>query len=321
MTISERFPSVLITGCSGDIAVALARIIKELHPSIRLYGCDMSLNALAYHFFDDCREVSAAKSSAWESELLSYAQESQISAILPMSEAELQTLVDGGFSTHFHGIPLLKANNLAITVGLDKWRTHELLSKSGVGVARTQLVNDVTNWDVPFIIKPRFGRGSKSVQIIKSRAEIPVNIPPQESNQWLCQELLEPLNEEHTCGLFRSMSGETRTIILKRRLSNGVTSEGIVCNSDIIADLLVKLADAIELIGSVNVQLIMTSEGPKVFEINPRFSSTVMFRHKLGFRDAQWSLQDLAGQQLSVFKKPSSGTRFFRSSQEILIRP
>ena len=35
-----------------------------------------------------------------------------------------------------------------------------------------------------------------------------------------------------------------------------------------------------------------TKKGPMIFEINPRFSSTVYMRHKLGFTDVIWSLKE-----------------------------
>jgi len=47
--------------------------------------------------------------------------------------------------------------------------------------------------------------------------------------------------------------------------------------------------------GSMNIQLILTDSGPRIFEINPRFSSTVLMRHKLGFCDFLWSLDEAKG--------------------------
>ena len=39
----------------------------------------------------------------------------------------------------------------------------------------------------------------------------------------------------------------------------------------------------------------MVSDEPCVFEINGRFSSTIMMRHLLGFKDLLWSLGVMSG--------------------------
>jgi len=48
----------------------------------------------------------------------------------------------------------------------------------------------------------------------------------------------------------------------------------------------------------MNVQLRLTDVGPRVFEINPRFSSTVLMRHRMGFTDVLWMLDELEGKRV-----------------------
>ena len=50
-----------------------------------------------------------------------------------------------------------------------------------------------------------------------------------------------------------------------------MTGSGSVEENKEIQDLLHQIADAFELVGSINVQCILTKDGPKVFEINPIF--------------------------------------------------
>ena len=44
--------------------------------------------------------------------------------------------------------------------------------------------------------------------------------------------------------------------------------------------------------GSINIQLRLTKNGPRVFEINPRFSSTALMRHRIGFSDVLWAIDE-----------------------------
>jgi len=132
------------------------------------------------------------------------------------------------------------------------------------------------------------------------------------------QEWIVGDEEEYTCGLFRSVSGEIRTMILRRRLHEGRTVCGTVEENPAIEALLSALAKALNLRGSINVQLRLRDGVPYVFEINPRFSSTVRFRHQLGFSDLLWSVQDVAGHLLSDYVPPRAGLRFYKIYEDVI---
>ena len=89
--------------------------------------------------------------------------------------------------------------------------------------------------------------------------------------------------------------------------------------TEAIRQLLEFVAHRLQLRGSINVQLRKTTRGPVIFEINPRFSSTVMFRHQLGFTDLLWSLQEARGQLPGPQSKPQIGSKFYRVGTEIIV--
>jgi len=115
-----------------------------------------------------------------------------------------------------------------------------------------------------------------------------------------------------------SVLGEIRSIAFRRKLVGGLTGSGEVVSNPGIDFVLHTIAERLCLSGSINVQLRKTQRGPVVFEINPRFSSTVMFRHLLGFHDVIWSLMEAAGKQPSAYTAPASGTRFYRIGNEVI---
>ena len=53
-----------------------------------------------------------------------------------------------------------------------------------------------------------------------------------------------------------------------------------------------KIADEINLYGSINIQFILQNRTIKIFDINPRFSSTVRMRDMVGFQDCVWWIKD-----------------------------
>ena len=58
---------------------------------------------------------------------------------------------------------------------------------------------------------------------------------------------------------------------------------------------------------------------PIIFEINPRFSSTVAFRHRLGFRDFVWSVLESKGLGIEDYVSVPSCIKFYRTSVESII--
>ena len=66
------------------------------------------------------------------------------------------------------------------------------------------------------------------------------------------------------------------------------------------------IANEVSLLGSMNVQLRLTNEGPRIFEINPRFSSTVLMRHLIGFQDLIWTINDILNVKNSYINIPEN---------------
>ncbi len=182
---------------------------------------------------------------------------------------------------------------------------------------KTYLVSDSNQGDYPLIMKSRTGSGSKANFIIYDKADL--MFYAKKYPDFLFQEYIRGEDSEYTCGLFRSSKGEIRTIILKRKLMGGFTASGAVIENDTINQLLQKVADELNLTGSINVQLKFVQGRPLIFEINPRFSSTVHFRHLLGFEDVIWSIQDLLGIAISSYLAPKKHRKFYKGFNEYVV--
>ena len=58
-----------------------------------------------------------------------------------------------------------------------------------------------------------------------------------------------------------------------------------------------------------------------VFEINPRFSSTVLFRHLLGFKDVIWAIEAQMNNSIESYSPPSVNTKFYKGFSEYISSP
>ena len=87
-----------------------------------------------------------------------------------------------------------------------------------------------------------------------------------------------------------------------RKLRGNYTAWAKVIKNSKIEKLCKKVTEEIDFFGPANFQLILTKKGPMIFEINPRFSSTVLMRNYLGFTDLVWSIEEKFGFKLTKNK-------------------
>ena len=239
-----------------------------------------------------------------------------IKIIIPTSEPELRLLNRKNILDNIAGASILICNKKALETGLDKLRTANFLKESSLPYPQTSVVGESDPVSFPCIIKARECWGSHDIKIVEPEL---INYYKKTRPDHIWQEYLQPDDEEYTCGLFRSNNKETREIIFRRKLRNGVTIFGEVVDDKEIKTVLLAIADGLNLSGSINVQLRKTKKGPVVFEINPRFSSTVLFRHMLGFRDLQWSLHEELNYPIGKYKQNNYGRKIYRVFREIII--
>lgn len=307
------FHKILVTGCGGDIGLAVGRILLDEKAVDSVIGCDIQEDHAGKVFFDRCFVIERATTPNYIDTLLRLVEEEGIDLVIPTSEPELRTLCTNNFFGRRE--LFLTANQKAMEIGFDKYRTAEFLQKNGLPHPWTQIATDGRPQEFPCILKSRTGCGSKDVCIL---TEEQYHRQKDYGEDDIFQELIAEDDAEYTCGVFRSSSGEVRSIILRRKLRGGLTGSGIVEVNPEIEQLLNALAMYLDLQGGINVQLRMRAGVPYVFEINPRFSSTVRFRHKLGFSDVIWSMQDRSRSIVDRYQAPAVGTRFYKIYEDVI---
>lgn len=103
-----------------------------------------------------------------------------------------------------------------------------------------------------------------------------------------------------------------------RSLQGGLTKKATIVSDDDIQRLLTLIAEKLPARAFINVQLRVFLGRPKVFEINPRFSSTVMMRHLVGFSDVIWAVETFQGNLMRP-AKVRIGPTIIRLSREVVI--
>jgi carbamoyl-phosphate synthase large subunit len=309
---------LLITGAQGDIADALCRIARSTWPDSNVHGSDLNGDPWpTLNGFAAVHTLPHATAPDYLSALQDLHVKENFAAIVPVTDAELLTLSYG----LPHALPLITVDATWLRFALDKLATVRWLASVGLPALRTTELSAAVDEDLPLIVKPRRGHGSRGLEIVRTAARLRV-VRAERTDESIAQQYVGDPQSEYTCCVFRDRrSGEVRTIALRRQLQGGVTGRATVEYVEAIDTMLRVMAQVGDLDGSVNVQLRLVDTVPMVFEINPRFSSTVMMRHRIGFRDFVWAIESRFHGRPPGNWEPPVATRIFRLSRELIVPP
>jgi len=307
--------NILIGGIGGDIGLGAARILKNFSWNGKVYGSDTTNNHPGHHECDDCFVLPHVSSEEFLSILEEFIRKFNIEIYIPTSEPEIRFLYTKSIHT-IASAKVLLSNKLLLKISLDKFICLEYLKSKGIKVPKHGLIGNTEPENYPIIIKPRNGSGSKDIDIIDS-AEQYLSYQSPKDQEMVWQQYLMP-EEEYTCPVFRSNQTGVRSLIIKRTLLYGFTYSGEVIEDKGISQYLNDISDAVKLDGIMNVQLRITEEGPLLFEINPRLSSTLVFRHKMNFSDLIWWVYAQSSIAIPEYTAPKVGTKFYRGLKEYL---
>jgi carbamoyl-phosphate synthase large subunit len=302
----------LVSGIAGDIGFGIARILKDWGLFSRLHGIDLHADHYGSFVVDKCDVAPRATDSNYIPWLSDYISENRIDVFIPSSEAEIGALVAAGID-QVSGATVIRNRNFTIQKSLDKFDCLSYLTACGIPVPDNGLVGDATPSDYPVIVKPRSGQGSKGIALVRSAEDLEACEPG-----WVWQGYLMPDDQEYTCAVYASPKTDMRILLMKRKLLFGETSSGVVVKNPAIESYVRSIAAAMQLDGAINIQLRLTDSGPLLFEINPRLSSTLVFRDKMGFTDLRWWVADKLHLDTPPYCAPRAGTRFYRGVQEYI---
>lgn len=308
--------SYIVTGANGDIGLSIADMLKENIPQVRVIGTDSSSRwPAAAAGFDEVELVPMASEAGYIETLQDLAKKYSARYIIPTSEPELRWI-----SKNRHictGIPFLMNDPDLILTCMDKLESMRWLEKIGIETPDTKSLSDATTEDIPFIIKPRYGAGSRGIQCVRTADDFVLMQSVNKVDEMVAQTFLEGEDKEYTCVIVK-LAKDYRTFVMHRKLKEGVTSEMYGLHNESIEKMLNTIAEHLPSFCDINVQLRLTPEGPRIFEINPRFSSTVKMRHMLGFSDFLWMLKGMENNEVFPDAKPVLGQKVYRIYKEVM---
>lgn len=294
---------ILVTAVSGDIANGILKILQE--QDAELYGCDVNSIAAGMDRVKKFWQSRYAVEEGYTEELLGKCLEYGITHLIPVNEREIEVVSDNRKLFEEHGIKIVIQDERILDICLDKYKTAQLLTDNGFDVPGTYVNPCLIEVDgSSYICKPRKSNGSKGIQIysageiadIKKRYYADEtafnNINDNIQGEDCVYQRYIDSDEEYTIGVFRDIA-VINTIAFRRELKNGYSNIVKLSNAGEYAELAIRIAKLLNLKGYINIQLRKKDDRLYIFEINPRISGTVRFRHMLGFTDVLWWLDML----------------------------
>jgi len=306
---------ILVTAVGGDIGYGVVKALRKCEKDLYIVGCDIRKYNVSYELVDKfllCPPYSDVQ--GWLSFMGNVVAEEEVDMLWPITEPEIRILMD--CPKLFEKISIVMNESNVLDIALDKEKTASFLSSNGVLTPKTWEDTDSSDITYPAIVKERSSCGSHAVKIAANKEQMKSYYEKMEAP--IVQEYVGDADDEYTLTVF-SDDKVINYIAFKRELGFGGMSRCVELVDDpALADVADKIARMFKLRGSVNVQMRKKDDDYCVFEINPRISSTVGFRDKLGFHDVQWWIDMLKGKDIPKYIYPKGKVYGVRSVEEIL---
>ena len=306
---------ILVTGANGDIGESVGRVLKEEFKNFVIHGTDCNGIYPGKFIFEEIITLPHADDLDYKKNIIKLLEKYDL--IIPTSEFEIKAI--SNFSTEIDISSILILPKIYLDIFFKKYKTISFLKEHNILAPETKYINQIKECDLPIYIKPNQGAGGKGNRLLENKFDLQsAKLLP--NKDWVAQEYLNGDENEYTCVIFK-FNEKIQTLQLKRKLFGDRTGIAEVVNNNEIKSLLEKLSLIIDFNGSINIQLKLTKNGPMIFEINPRLSSTVMMRNKIGFNDCIWWVKSFFKIPYTITNNIKTGTKVYRMSNEKFCEP
>lgn len=311
-------PRVLITAIDGDLGQALFKALRLDPQRFRIFGTDLAPSAVGASFVERTFVLPRADAPDYVDALAALVRAEGIDAIVPASEAEIAALGD---ETIAGAVVIAQPRHWTATfsdklLAMRAIRGQVRLAPFADGADPRELLDLEATSGYPLVVKPRRSSGSRQVRLVRDRLELDAAI--SDVPDPVVQAHIGTPDSEYSVGVFRGPFEDALVFRRTLRPGTGLSWDAESVLAPDIAAYALDVARAAGAKGSTNVQLRLTAEGPRLVELNPRFSSLVAARALCGFTDLAWSVRAGLGLELARPRSPYHLLRFRRYFHEVV---
>lgn len=257
----------LVTGAGGAAGVAVLRALRRAgHNTIAV---DADPDAVGLRLASEHATVPRSTDPGFGDALLAVVDMTRPAALVTTVAEEIAALheLTDALAARTVGIWLPPAT--AVAVCLDKWKFARVLTDAGIATPTTGL-GDAAGIPGPWIVKPRFGRGSRDVYRVEDPGEL----------TWACRRTPEPIVQtavpgtEFTADLLVDRRDRLVACVPRWRLETkaGISTKGETFEDSALQTVVARTVAAVGVQGALNLQGFVQDGTTTVVEINPRVS-------------------------------------------------
>jgi carbamoyl-phosphate synthase large subunit len=291
-------PRVLVTGAGGPAAVSILRTIGD--GAVTFLAGDIDPFAAGLYLVAPQDRVMLPRGDRedFAEVLLAVCERERVDVLIPTVDTELLPVATNRERFAAVGTRLVVASPETLGICLDKWVLHQRC-EGAVRVPDTQLVGadfDPAGIDLPAIVKPRRGSGSRGIVLARER-DVLQALPRDET--LLVQEHLP--GAEYSLDVLARADGHVAAVVPRERLKidSGIAVTGRTRHDDRLDAIARAVAQCIGLTTVANVQVKEAAGGePALLEVNPRFPGTMPLTVASGVHMPRLALGEALGEAI-----------------------
>ncbi len=302
---------VLVTGVGGPAGVAVVQALRSRGHYV--IAVDADLSAAGLYLADEYHVVPRADDPHYLAAMLRVGTVTDAQALFATVAEEYRALSGAVEFLTEAGIRTLLPTLRSVELCIDKWAFSEHLRGEAVPVPATGL-GTADGVPGPWVVKPRFGRGSRDVVLARTRTQLAAAL--RHVPEPIVQSQLT--GREFTCDALVDRSGALVATAPRWRTETrgGISTKGTTFDNSFVTEAASLALKAVGLVGPANLQGFIDDEGAvTLHEINPRVSGGLPLTLAAGCDLVGEHLRDILGMAVRperlVARPGVSMTRYF----------
>lgn len=288
--------TVLVTGVGAIIGYGILRSLRITDKKVYLIGADIYPDAIGQAWADKFVVAPFTSSDNYLTWLEKTIVENQVDLVIPGIEQDVHYFSDHRDIFTSLSVGVVLNDQLLINLSRDKWLMYQKL----VSIDSEVRVDSYLEGDfdylsqmlgLPFILKPRCSYASKGLVRIYNETDF-FSSAKKLGHNLIAQPIIGNDDQEYTAAIFGDGLGHIcASITFQRRLAiDGSTVKAFVRQDDQLNQVIASLCEYFKPIGPTNLQFRKDGKDWKLFEINPRISSSTSLRTAFGYNEARMCL-------------------------------
>jgi len=266
----------------------LVKFFREaLTDNDQIWGADNSKYAPSFHYCDNTLLLPKVTDTDYVDTLINFCKKNKIDMVIPLIDPELEVLAAQRQKFYDKNILAVISPPKTIEIAFDKYLTYQFGKDNGINVPVTVLSTEEAlklidegelNW--PVAVKHRKGSASMNITYCQNEKQL---ISAFETCPFpMIQEFIA--GDEYGYDLFGDFEFRPISVFCKKKLEMraGETDKAVSTDNKELIELGLKILQNLQLFGPMDVDVMISPDGPKLLELNPRFGGGYPCSHLAG---------------------------------------